>query len=380
MQSERGKTIGLWALLLWLPISSLAKSGGSAWPEWDEFADRFVQGDGRVIDLTFDGKSTSEGQSYGLFFALVANDRDRFDRILRWTSDNLADGQLGRQLPGWHWGKRDDGSWGIKDRNSASDADLWLAYTLLEAARLWERAEYETQGRALLALVERHEVARVGRRQTLLLPGAVGFKLSGDRYRVNPSYLPPFQFKYFAAVDPSGPWADIWRTHEDLAPQIYAAGVAPDNVVVDGKGRVAQDTERAPSGSYDAIRVYMWAGMSGDEGIALRRRLGKFVEATRTLGGPPENVDPATGAVVKADYMPMGHVGAMLPFLDSLGEKELLKRQQNRLRVHALAARVGRATNYYDQALILFGSGWLDGYYRFDGRGGIQPRWSGTRR
>src|SRR5690242_9365011 len=92
------------------------------WGDWDRFAERFVQADGRVIDITFEGKTTSEGQSYGLFFALVANRRDQFDTLLKWTSDNLADGELDKTLPGWLWGKRDDGSWGIKDKNAASDA------------------------------------------------------------------------------------------------------------------------------------------------------------------------------------------------------------------------------------------------------------------
>ena len=39
-----------------------------------------IQG-GRVIDpSTPSGQTTSEGQSYGLFYALVANDRDSFAR------------------------------------------------------------------------------------------------------------------------------------------------------------------------------------------------------------------------------------------------------------------------------------------------------------
>ena len=38
--------------------------------------------------------TTSEGQSYALFFALAANDREAFDKILLWTENNLADGSL----------------------------------------------------------------------------------------------------------------------------------------------------------------------------------------------------------------------------------------------------------------------------------------------
>ena len=38
--------------------------------------------------------TTSEGQSYGLFFALAANDRKAFDLLLAWTRDNLARGRF----------------------------------------------------------------------------------------------------------------------------------------------------------------------------------------------------------------------------------------------------------------------------------------------
>ena len=94
----------LWAFL----TSSVCASAASAsdWPDWNYFVGRFVQADGRVIDITFDRKSTSEGQSYALFFALVANQRAQFDTILKWTSDNLASGQLGERLPAWLWGLR----------------------------------------------------------------------------------------------------------------------------------------------------------------------------------------------------------------------------------------------------------------------------------
>src|SRR5215831_8685743 len=210
-----------------------AETPKSDWPDWDRFANRFLQADGRVIDLTFDGKSTSEGQSYGLFFALVANQPQQFDTILKWTSDNLAEGRLGDKLPGWLWGKRDDGSWGIKDTNSASDADLWLAYSLLEAGRLWHGGDYDSRGRKLLRLISEKEVAHAGSAGTLLLPGPVGFTLDRNRYRINPSYLPGFMFAYLSDADRHGPWSDIWETYMRLVPKIFQSGVAPDLFVVD---------------------------------------------------------------------------------------------------------------------------------------------------
>jgi endoglucanase len=375
---KRGVILTAAVVALW-GTSAFADGANAAvkWPEWDSFTERFIQADGRIIDITFEGKSTSEGQSYGLFFALVANRREQFDTLLKWTSDNLADGELGDKLPGWLWGKRDDGSWGIKDRNAASDADLWIAYSLLEAARLWREPRYETLGRKLLAQVAQHEVVRAGSAGTMLLPGPVGFQLAQNRYRINPSYLPGFMFDYLKTMDRKGPWADIWGSYIRLAPQIYASGVAPDIFIVNSKGVVTQDSERAPAGSYDAIRVYLWAAMSeGDDNKALMRMLHPYAKLIRKLGAPPEKVDPANGTVSKSDWSPPGYIGAALPFLQALNEREALDQQREKLRAYNAQAKSGHPTNYYDQVLILFGQGWIDGYYRFDAQGKLRTKWA----
>jgi len=376
----RLKTIVFPVILWWAMSSACALADSpSDWPEWNDFVGRFVQADGRVIDITFDRKSTSEGQSYGLFFALVANQRAQFDTLLKWTSDNLAGGQLGDKLPAWLWGLREDGSWGVKDRSAASDADLWIAYSLLEAARLWNVPGYADTGRKLLAQIRRIEVAEAPGVGPVLLPGAlggtVGYTLDKGRFRINPSYLPGFMFRYLAAADPKGPWQSVWDGHMRLAPKIFSAGVAPDNFVIDSAGRVMPDIEREPSGSYDAIRVYLWAGMSGRSSREMLKMLSTYAELTRKLGTPPEKVDPLTGVALKSDYSPIGFSGAVLPFLSALDDKPTLERQLDRVHAAALRAKRGEPTQYYDQVLILFGKGWLDGQYHFDDQGRLQPKW-----
>lgn len=136
-----------------LSLSALAASRADEnWRDWKAFVDSQIQADGRVIDFTTpEQQSTSEGQSYALFFALVANDRATFETVLGWTANNLCEGQLGGRLPAWQWGRRADGSYGVLDAHSAADADAWIAYALLEAGRLWRAPRYAESGRALLA-------------------------------------------------------------------------------------------------------------------------------------------------------------------------------------------------------------------------------------
>lgn len=367
------------AALAGLILCSACGSAGSAprqWPDWEDFTSRFVQQDGRIIDLTFEQKSTSEGQSYGLFLALVANDRARFDAILRWSSLNLAQGELGKRLPGWHWGKNADGSWGLKDANPASDADLFFAYSLLEAARLWREPTYDKLGRQILKRIAETEIADAGKGGKQLLPGPMGFDLGDGRYRIDPSYLPNFMFRYLATVDPQGPWLDAWNGYVKTWPTIFAKGIAPNLYVVDRGGRIWPDHVAGPVGSYDAIRVYLWAGMSGRDGEEMLRLLKPFAELIRQRGAPPEKVDPLSGRVVSGDWSPLAFSGAVLPYLHALGEQELLEQQLRVLRVGRAKAKLARNANYYDEVLILFGLGWVEGRYRFDEQGRLQPRWA----
>jgi len=133
-----------------LPFLANAATACS-WPAWDRFKAELVSVDGRVIDPSDERLiTTSEGQSYALFFALVGNDRQAFAQLLRWTTNNLAEGDLARHLPAWLWGRNRQQQWQVLDTNNASDADLWIAYSLLEAGRLWDEPAYTQLGQRLL--------------------------------------------------------------------------------------------------------------------------------------------------------------------------------------------------------------------------------------
>src|SRR5262245_59424915 len=140
------------ALLMCLLHEAGAAPSPPPWPAWERFKELYVSRDGRIIDASVPEQiTTSEGQSYGLLFALIANDRARFDELLRWTQNNLARGDLQRTLPAWQWGHASDGRWRVLDANPASDADVWIAYSLMQAGRLWCDAELSKLGHDLAA-------------------------------------------------------------------------------------------------------------------------------------------------------------------------------------------------------------------------------------
>ncbi len=345
----------------------------SQWTDWHSFVSRHIQADGRVIDFsTADQRSTSEGQSYALFFALVDNNPMLFEKVLGWTRHQLAGGRPDRALPAWLWGQAKDGSWRVLDENSASDADLWIAYALIEAGRLWKRPGYLRAGLQMLALVRAQEVVDLPGFGPMVLPGRQGFA-GKDRWTLNPSYLPLPLLRRFAAVDPQGGWAPLAERTVSMIHDSAPVGFAPDWISWDGR-RFVPDPARGNGGSYDAIRVYLWAGMT-HPGDPLRRALLQDLsgpaQMLKAQGRLAERVDTARG--VGTGAAPAGFAAALLPYLSALGEDALLKKQLQQ--VPAAASPAAEKLPYYERTLVMFGKGWLDGRYRFTADGQLVPAW-----
>src|SRR5437868_5643956 len=126
-----------WTLLAMMLISVACDA--QDWQSlWKSYAASFMDNQVRVIDHDAGDRTTSEGQAYAMFFALVANDRSRFAGLLRWTETNLASGDLTTHLPSWLWGRGPNDKWGALASNSASDAYVWMAYILLLGDMAWQ--------------------------------------------------------------------------------------------------------------------------------------------------------------------------------------------------------------------------------------------------
>jgi endoglucanase len=353
------------------------------WSPYRIFVARNVQADGRVVDTsTPDQRSTSEGQSYGMFFALVANDRVNFDRMLGWTRANLAGGQLdanAARLPAWQWGKRADGTWGVLDANAASDADLWMAYDLLQAGRLWHSPQYVALGRALAAQIARREVVDLAGLGPMLLPGPQGFANS-DVVRLNPSYLPLPVLRGLAYALRDGPWTALTENAYRMIATTSPRGFTPDWAAWRA-GQFVVDPVSGDTGSYDAIRVYLWAGIANPADPLAKpwlnavRGMGEHVTQT---GVPPERVAVASGA--GSGEGPLSYWGALAPYFAALRDARSLALARARLTTldGGVSGVSGREPVYYDRVLGLFGAGAVEGRYRFDANGQLMPSWEGA--
>jgi len=384
LQRARAMHIGAGAVVFMMSSFFPTQIHAQAWPHFERFVSTHVEKSGRVVDHSAEDISTSEGQAYTLFFALVANERELFERVLEWTSRNLSRGDLGRTLPAWRWGKAKDGptsgKWGILDKNSASDADLWIGYTLLEASRLWHEERYARQGRALLANVVRQEVSVVPGLGPTLLPGAVGFVIEPNRrFRLNPSYVPLQLVRRLAALSVPGPWNALPEGVVKLVRETAKVGFVADWVAWVAQGEQGY-FEAEPIGSYDAVRVYLWAAML-DAREPLRAPLLAAtqgpVTALRTRGVFPEKVKADTGEDVGGPTPPgFSAVGEVLAKAagDAAAEDTARRALDDSLRddLYALAGDIPR---YYDQVLTLFARGYADGKYRFGADGSLRLAW-----
>jgi len=378
---------GVFALALLVPaIADATPCEQPAWPLWQTYAARFVQADGRVLESSLEANhSTSEGQAYGMLFALIGDDQPRFEKLWRWTAANLAGSDTTTRLPGWLWGQGTDGQWRLQDANSAADADLWIAYALLEAARLWHRPDYQQNARHLMASIEAQLVVNLPGLGPMVLPGPQGFVQPGALWRLNPSYLPPPLLRRLAKEAPSGPWQAISNNTATMIVRSSHHGFIADWVGFQGtsahSGSFVVDPVKADTGSYDAIRVYLWLGMTDTadpKAAPLLHRLDGMARSTVATGSPPETVQVVAGN--PQGTSPFGFWAALIPYLEATGRHRLAEEQRRRVEP-ALQDALARpdadagAPRYYNFMLSLFALGWADKHYRFREDGTLKLSW-----
>ncbi|MGF1715462.1 cellulose synthase complex periplasmic endoglucanase BcsZ [Photobacterium chitinilyticum] len=361
------------ALIICGMLSTQAWGEQCSWSTWEEFKDTYILDDGRVLDGSDPRQiTTSEGQSYALFFSLIANDPDTFKLLFNWTQTNLAKGDLTARLPAWLWGENSQGQFTVLDANSASDSDLWIAFTLYEAGRLWNNYYYQSIGYLLASRILREETVELEKGKRLLLPAPTGFVLDDRTYRLNPSYVPIQLIEKMATSFPHQDWASLRKGSEHLIVESMPKGFSPDWVIYSEEG-YTRDKKTKGEGSYNAIRTYLWAGMLADDDPFKPRvieAMQPMVTANTRKGLPPRTVNTRNGS-----YRGKGSAGfsaSMLPLLVASGEGELAKEQYQAVKDSLLSEP---DNYYYDNVLALFGGGWFENKYRFERDGSLVTYW-----
>jgi endo-1,4-beta-D-glucanase Y len=231
-----------------LPAYSAIAQGVS---DWAAFKQRFVLPEGRVVDTGNNGVSHSEGQSYGMLFAVANNDRPTFDLLKTWTAHVLR-----RPTDALHaWRYLPDSQNAVPDKNNASDGDLLIALALSRAAALWGRPEDAAAALAIARDIRRYLIVNAAQR-LVLLPARDGFvEKSGPI--VNLSYYNFVAFAELGRLDPSPLWTLLAADGKSLIADARFGRwqLPPDWLTVGSTGAVSISSRYPPLCSFDAIRV-----------------------------------------------------------------------------------------------------------------------------
>jgi endoglucanase len=126
-------------------------------------------------------------------------------------------------------------------------------------------------------------------------------------------------------------------------------------------------------GSYNAIRVYLWASMMADDAPYkkdLVEQFTPFVETIKNRGYVPLNTYSKSGK--SEDKGPVGFNAALLPLLASQNDNALVMSIQQKLMVDSSFSQ----SRYYDSVLNLFGTSTLNKRFLISADGTLQPNWS----
>jgi len=233
---------------------------------WKGYINQFIEPDGRVYRPLNNRDSVSEGQAYALLIASLLNDRETFDRVMYWTEEHLSrKGKFGDHLLAWHWepGK------GVVDWNSASDADVDYALSLIFAYNKWKDEKYIRKADLILADILRLETEVIdGKRY--LLPG--NWRNKDGSFVINPSYFSPAHFKIFFKVTGDPRWMElveggyhVIRVISRNFMGIEGVGLIPDWFAIGSKGDFISAKGFSDRSGWDAIRIpwrigldYLW--------------------------------------------------------------------------------------------------------------------------
>lgn len=305
-----------------LLLPALAEAAGGAGISWEQFKQRFMSDDGRIIDRYQNSVSHSEGQGYGMLLAWANDDRKTFDLLWEWSRNNLQV-RKSDSLLAWKWGERSPGQWKVIDFNNATDGDLLVAMSLLLAHEKWGEQKYKDQ--ALEITGDIREFLLLEKNGLLcLLPGYFGF-IHEQHVMLNPSYLIFPVFQIFARYDDQALWT---RAYDDSHALLKAAVESnplqlPPDWINWGANGVAAPADKGAVFSYEAIRVPLYLSWEGK--VDAVPGLKNLLERVSALGTAPPSVNLQNQSMSLQDaaagfYAVLARAAGELG-MDALGEK-----------------------------------------------------------
>ena len=232
--------------------------------QWAVYKQRFVRGDGRVVDNANGNVSHSEGQGFAMIMALAARDRAAFDAIWGFARDRLGVRRDG--LFAWRWKPRPIAQ--VADHNNATDGDILIAWALMEAeAAGWGQRYGKAAQRirkGLSAMLKHHPTYG-----TYLRPAAYGFSPDHqDGVQVlNLSYFVFPALERMAELSGETVWLSAASAGARLVEEASRnrAGLPADWTALSPRtGKVGVAAKFDDDFSYNAVRVPLYMAWARD--------------------------------------------------------------------------------------------------------------------
>jgi endoglucanase len=225
---------------------------------WQNYKEEYLEKDTfRTLDKQQDNITTSEGQSYTMFRAVIMGDQETFDATYKWTKDILK--RKEDNLFSWLFGKKPDGTYGVLTErggfNSASDADSDIALALIFAFNRWHQKEYLDDAIAIIEDIWEKEVIVIDGLPYLTANNVE--KFTPDEIIINPSYFAPYSYRIFAELDPEHDWTGVVDSSYKVLNESTTI-LPPDWLIIDkdtGETSPTSVKNLTTNFGYDALRV-----------------------------------------------------------------------------------------------------------------------------
>ena len=233
---------------------------------WNQYREYFVK-NGRIVDTANQAISHSEGQGYGMLFAVAANDKEQFKQIWDWTKKTL---QRTDHLFSWKFVPcPSNDSRCITDKNNATDGDILIAWALITASEQWDNTEYRSQAIIILDVIKQKLVrSRFG--YHLLIPGEYGFEVGDNATQINLSYWVFPALKKFFDVTGDPIWNEVYQSGGELLQKVRFGRweLPPDWVILSEQGPNL-DNALSQEYGYNACRVPIYLMLANHVDLSL---------------------------------------------------------------------------------------------------------------
>lgn len=329
---------------------------------YDLYKNAFMSKDGRIMDPEKNNITTSEGQSYIMLRSLAMADKKTFGLTYKWAKNNL---QREDKLFAWLWGKNKNGEYRILDNNSASDADIDIAFALLLAYETWNENQYLQEAIPIIKSIWNNETKQIDSYR-VLMPGVN--QTSSTKTEVNPSYFSPYAFRLFQKYDDTNDWNCLIDSSYYYLNQVMSkteTGLPPNWFLIEGAqngGQIVLEDSPRSDFSYDAIRVFIRVYLdyikTGDKrSLPILEKSRFFIERWNTNDGKNQKFYvnyKANGQLKDTDEF-IGSIAVLLPVI-SMYDKELANSAyENKIKPYQNEDYWKSKKDYYAKNLLWFG-------------------------